>query len=179
MSKELVKWRLPESEAGRKIDAALARYRAGEIETRRGQSAASYAPSRAGGVVVDLPRICAVHDKPYAARYVTGADGRSHYSQSIQITESLWEGQYRGEQNIRFIPVEQLGDESCPWCGAHSVGWTGPVSCTKCGAKVCFGRTAKNYFRCRPSCNKEGSLRGGDTTDGGVTPSCRGGYGGV
>src|ERR1035438_4122371 len=95
MSKELVKWQLPESEAGRKIDAALARRsdigglrklgRSEERETRRGQGVVTYAPSWAVSTVVDLPRICAVHDKPYAARYVAGADGRFHYSQTIRV----------------------------------------------------------------------------------------------
>src|ERR1700679_3592275 len=52
----------------------------------------------AGGVV-DLPRVCAVHDKPYVARYVMGADGRFRHGQTIKVTRALWRVQYEGNQN--------------------------------------------------------------------------------
>ena len=187
MSGELVKWKPPVSKDSRKVDAALAKLRQvgalqevrrpQKLKTRRGQMLAPRAPI--SGEVVDLPRMCAVHDKPYVARYIMGADGRFHYAQSIKVTQDLWSEQYEGNENARSFPAEQLGDESCPWCGAHSVGWIGPVNCTKCGAKVCFGRTAKNYFRCRPSCNSAGKLVAFGGREQGVVPSCRKGSAGT
>jgi len=187
MNDKLAIWKPPVSKDSRKVDAALAKLRqAGaleevrrpeKLETRRGQMLAPRAPI--SGEVVDLPRMCAVHDKPYVARYVMSAGGRFHYAQTIKVTQDLWSEQYQGNENARSVPSTQLGDEGCPWCGAHSVGWIGPVICSKCGAKVCFGRTARNYFRCRPSCNKEGYLRPVDGRENGLVPVQRTGSGGA
>ncbi len=171
---QLVKWKPPVSEASRKVDEALARIRRCDVVQK------VVAPERTrAGDVVDLPRICAVHDKPYVARYIAGRDGRFHHAQTFRVTQDLWEGQYQGNENVRPFPSGDLGDEGCPWCGAHSMGWTGPVNCTRCGAKVCFGRTAKNYFRCRPSCNEEGYLKACNVRQSGVVPVQRTGSGGT
>jgi hypothetical protein len=107
------------------------------------------------GGVVDLPRVCAVHDKPYVARYVMGTDGRFRHAQTIKVTRALWRGQYEGNENRCRVPNADLDDECCAWCGAHGPG---PVFCPTCNAEICYGLTAERYFRCRKSCKNEGRL---------------------
>lgn len=172
MSKELVKWQLPESEAGRKIDNALVRLgndrapqkpgRPAEIETRRTQRALD-------GEVIDVLRTCAVHDKVYVARYVSDASGRFQYSQTIKVTEALFLGQYADSQ-VLFNSFD-AAEECCPWCGSSGFG---SVRCGKCGKEICFGKTTARYFRCRSSCGSQGTL--GPPVrrqEAGVTPSLR------
>jgi hypothetical protein len=112
--------------------------------------------------VIDLPRICAVHERPYSSRYVRKVSGIYIYSQPIKVTQFLWEGQYDGNEEIRKIPPDQLGQEICAWCGAHGHG---SVICYKCRKEVCYGRcegkTDGKIGRCGPSCGGWGPI----TTD--------------
>jgi hypothetical protein len=124
-----------------------------------------------GGGVVDLPRVCAVHDKPYVARYVMGADGRFRHAQTIKVTRALWRGQYEGNQNRCVVHSADIDDESCAWCGAHA---RGAVLCPECNAEVCRGRTVDNYFRCRASCQNEGMMVTGARTHEGLRPEIGG-----
>jgi len=137
--------------------------------------ALSPAPSPRGGEVVDLPRICAVHDRPYAARYVAGTDGRFRHAQTIGVTEALYLGQYADGLNpTRFLNSGDLGDETCPWCGASGFG---SVRCGTCNREICFGKTVGRYFRCRDSCGGQGTMVSEFRAHEGVTPgSTRGGY---
>ena len=107
------------------------------------------------GGVVDLPRVCALHDRPYVARYVMGADGRFRHGQTIKVTRALWRGEYEGNQNRYCVPHADIDDESCAWCGAHG---RGSFLCPVCRTEVCRGRTADRYFRCRESCGYEAPL---------------------
>lgn len=168
MSKALVKWRPREIDAGNKMDTALARLRRdGDVETRRSQSL-SPAPTPRGGEVVDLPRVCAVHDRPYAARYIAGTDGRFRYAQTIRVTEALYLGQYAdGINQTRLVNGGDLGDETCPWCGASGFG---SVRCGTCGKEICYGKTTGRYFRCRDSCGGQGTMVSEFRTHEGVTP---------
>ena len=169
----LVKWR-PVKDAEQRIDEAIERIVKSRISGRPPQRIVTvHVNGPAPGEIVDLPRVCSVHEKPYVARYVMAADGRFHHSQTIRVTESLWECQYQGNENTRAVPGDDLDFEACPWCGAHSVGWIGPVNCSECGAKVCFGRTVKDYFRCRPGCPGEGYLMVSSRMENGVIPSLR------
>jgi hypothetical protein len=164
------------------MDTALAKLRqagglqkpgqSGGIEKHGGgQGLVSYAG--AGGEVVDLPRICAVHDKPYAARYITGADGRFHYSQTIRVTEGLYLDQY-ADSETRLYNVD-TADECCPWCGGHGFG---SVHCGTCDREICYGKTNGRYFRCRDSCGGQGTMNIHDRPQAGITPSSRrGSYG--
>lgn len=180
MSNALVKWRGPAGEAGNRMDTALAKLRqAGgrseAIETGRGQGAVSYAPLRAGGQVVDLPRICAVHNKPSAARYISGEDGRFHYSQSIRVTEALYLEQYADSLNHTSLHSSELAEEFCPWCGGHGFG---SVRCGRCGKEICYGKTTGRYFRCRDFCGGQGTMVTQSRMNEGITPSSRrDGYG--
>jgi len=165
---ELVKWQ--PSEAGRKIDAALARIRNGAAEGR-------LIPSRreeTAPEVVDLQRVCAVHDKPYTARYVRGRDGRYRYAQSIRVTETLYRGQY-AENEPLSVGNGFLAEECCAWCGASGFA---AVHCTGCEADVCYGKTVARYFRCRKSCGREGNLVAGNFRQVGFRP-CAGSEGTV
>ncbi|MGP0076174.1 MAG: hypothetical protein ACLPWF_29995 [Bryobacteraceae bacterium] len=175
MSKALVKWHPRETEAGNKMDTALQKLHRSEGlgPPRQGQAALSPAPSPRGGEVVDVPRICALHNKPSAARYVAGSDGRFRYAQSIRVTESLYLGQYADNTNRQLVPASDIGDETCPWCGASGFG---SVRCGTCGKEICYGKTTGRYFRCRDSCGGQGVMVSEDRRHEGVTPnSPRGG----
>ena len=172
MGKELVKWQLPESEDGRKIDNALASLgneralqklgRPAEIETRRTQKALD-------GEVIDVLRTCAVHDKVYVARYVSDASGRFHYSQTIKVTEVLFLGQYADSQ-VLFNSFD-AAEECCPWCGSSGIG---SVLCGQCRKEICFGKTTARYFRCCSSCGGQGTFGPpAHRQEAGVTPSLR------
>jgi hypothetical protein len=165
MSGELVKWKPPVSNDSRKVDRALAKLRqsgalqdvrrADRLETRRGQVLNTNAPSPAKFEITDLPRICAVHDKPYAARYIAGPDGRFRYSQTFKVTEDLYLSQYADSINQTRMSGEDLAEESCPWCGGHGFG---AVRCGSCGNEICYGKTTGRYFRCRDSCGGQGQM---------------------
>jgi hypothetical protein len=123
------------------------------------------------GDVVDLPRVCAVHDKPYDARYIMGADGRFRHAQTIQLTRALWRGQYEGNENRCVVDTADIDDESCAWCGAHG---RGGVLCPSCNAEVCRGRMAEKYFRCRASCPGKGTAVRRSWTREGLRPEIGG-----
>lgn len=119
------------------------------------------------GLLVDLPRKCAVHGKPYAARYVRGKDGVFSLGSMIDVTGPLYVRQYAGNHNTVIVPGSNLEDETCPLCGASG---RGSVLCNACKSEVCYGRTAGNYFRCHPSCPGEGVLGPLPRVHYGVTP---------
>ena len=124
------------------------------------------------GQIVDLPRICAVHDKAYAARYVRQHDGRFRLGCMIGVTEALYLRQYAGNGNAASVPNDDIAEETCPMCGACGHG---SVLCGGCKAEVCFGRTAGRYFRCRPSCRGEGVMQRDRRNGHGVMPVSLGG----
>jgi hypothetical protein len=118
---------------------------------------------------LDLPRVCALHQRPYVSRYIS--DGREfHYAQSIRMTDSLLNGQYN-ELEVQSFDTAYLEHEHCPWCGAYSDSWTGPIACTGCCRLLCFGTTVRDYFRC--PCGKESRLIGGDRGESGFVPGYR------
>lgn len=131
---------------------------------------------RRGGEVVDLPRICALHDKPYAARYIAGDDGRFRYAQTIKVTDALYLEQYADRVGeVRLLQGSELAEEFCPWCGGHG---RGSVCCGTCGKEICYGKSVGRYFRCRDSCGGQGTMVPQARMHAGVTPGTppRGGY---
>jgi hypothetical protein len=114
------------------------------------------------GEVVDLLRVCAVHDRPYIARYIKAPDGRYHYSQTIQVTNRSHREQYKATSTgILVASTDLVGEESCAWCRARGdeVGGSKSVLCHGCHVEICFGRTtADGYFHCRPNCGSHGQL---------------------
>lgn len=175
---ELVKYHGPErslTPARRAMDEALEKLRGrGEVvkrqaETRSVTAAAHPDPVFMVGEVVDLPRMCAVHDRPWVARYIAGKDGRFRHAQTIKVTEAMYESQYaESEYQQLAVCSSDLAEECCPWCGGHGVG---SVRCAECGEEVCYGRTAGRYFRCRSSCGGEGDMVPEKRMQGGLTPS--------
>lgn len=160
MSKELVKWKPPANGAGRKVDEALARIRRSEIVIQKAEPSEIRRAEVFGygkpGEVLDLPRVCALHDKPYSARYIRGRNGHFHYAQTVRVTEALYLSQYAECGNTRQeLPGDDLCDETCPWCGASGFG---AVRCGRCKTDICYGRTVSGYFRCRSSCGHEGKI---------------------
>lgn len=119
------------------------------------------------GLVVDLPRMCALDGKPYAARYIFGNDGRFRLGSMIAVTEALYLRHYAGNQNAVTVPGADIGEEACPLCGASG---RGAVLCNLCGSEVCYGRTSGVYFRCLPSCGAEGVMQKKARIHTGVTP---------
>jgi hypothetical protein len=179
MAGEMVKWMggkllKPSSSALQRcraaIDAAESVLRPQEPAMMRARPAAQAvtAPARPyPGLLVDLPRKCGVHGKPYAARYVFGKDGRFSLGSMIDVTGPLYLRQYAGNQNAVAVPGADLEDETCPLCGASGFG---SVLCKVCKSEVCYGRTAGRYFRCHPSCGGEGVLGPVPRVHSGVTP---------
>ena len=173
---ELVKYRGPggtPSPARRAMDKALEKLRGrGQVEQRQAETG-HIMPARpvrvSIGEVIDLPRICAVHDRPYVARYIAGKDGRFHYAQTIRVTEALYQGQYaEGVHQTLTSGAVDSTDETCPWCGGHGFA---SILCKKCGEEICYGRTVGRYFRCRSSCGSEGKMIYENRAHGGITPS--------
>jgi hypothetical protein len=119
------------------------------------------------GQIVDLPRVCAVHDRPYAARYIRGDDGRFHLGSMIAITEAIYMRQYAGNGNAGAVSSDAIGEETCPLCGAFGHG---SVLCSDCKKEVCYGRTSGRYFRCRESCRGKGVMKPEKRVQHGVTP---------
>lgn len=170
MSHEIVKWR--PSNTGRKIDEAIAEIRRCEIRKAEPAEIRQRQPEKFGngtpGEVLDLPRVCAIHDKPWSARYIRGRNGHFHYAQTVRVTEALYLSQYAECGNARQdLPVNDLGDETCPWCGASGFG---AVRCGGCKRDVCYGRTVSGYFRCRPSCGHEGKIVRSNYRVAGISP---------
>ena len=150
------------SEARRKMDEALATLR-GEtslvIEAEREWRHQIISPrsSQTGaGAVLDMPRVCAVHDRLYVSRYVQAADGFFHYGQGIRITTKSSDQYSSDRQDQGSLQPSDLEDETCPWCGSAGFG---AILCIYCNAEVCRGRTISNtMFHCRESCGHSGRL---------------------
>ena len=80
MNNKLVKWDgrnqqlLPFSEARAIMDRALGRSRESNA-LKAAAPRASIAHQKAGELI-DLPRMCSVHDRPYVSRYIRNQSGR-------------------------------------------------------------------------------------------------------
>jgi hypothetical protein len=166
MAGELVKWlgnrlvRPSPSSAVQRCrearEAALSVLRP-EPLTRPPASVRPAAPLRLyPGLPVDLPRMCALDGKPYAARYIFGNDGRFRLGSMIAPTEAIYLRRYAGNQNAVIVPTADLGEEICPLCGAFRAGHSA-VLCGACKNEVCYGRTSGGYFRC--FCGGEGVIK--------------------
>jgi hypothetical protein len=169
---ELVKWK-PDDGAAKRIDRAMQLIRArpslGGHDVELVQEARHLPVARDASLVkgvVDLLRVCAVHDRPWAARYVAGDGGIFHYADSVAITETLFRRQYAGGKRV-IVPSSCIGEETCAWCG---VSRTGAVYCPACKSLVCYGRTVVKEFRCRPSCGNAGRLEPTHITYEGIVP---------
>lgn len=172
MSGEIVRWKPPVSDLTRRIDAAL---------EQRGREAIARPPQRAeqdpsyifahqvvsADDVLDVMRICAVHDRPYASRYIRGQDYRFHYHGPIEITKSLYRLQYEDSPDRRMLPNRDIDHEQCAYCGATGLG---AVLCGRCKALVCYGKAVRKIFRCRPSCGEEGPIVLGRFDNPGISP---------
>jgi hypothetical protein len=181
MAGELVKWsggklaKPSPDERTRQAKEALRALLRPQGETR-GAGTEEHCPAAVArlhpGLVVDLPRICALHGCPreqqglYAARYVFDR-GRFRLGSMIAVTEALYMRQYAGNENRVAVPGNELGQETCPLCGASGYG---SVRCGSCGLEVCYGRTSGRYFRCWPGCKGEGVMQARAVVQHGVTP---------
>jgi hypothetical protein len=135
------------------------------------------APYTSEGSIVDLPRVCAVLDRPYAARYIM-VNGIFRLQDTLEVPESVYRNLYLNNDNVEAVPLRDLGCETCSVCGARqNPNWCGPVKCNRCHAFTCYGRTVDDYHRCRPSCGAEGQLtRGEGKSHNGLAPRTGGGF---
>jgi hypothetical protein len=155
MSNDLVRWKSPANR--RKIEAAVALAR---------QRGAGPAPAPAAGQVVDVERVCAVHDKPFIASYVRGADGPLRFTKSFKVKAEAGGNGSASGTSLQSIPPREFSHEGpgeiCAWCGAGPGFLSGrrfsAVACSQCGGAVCVGRTEDRFFRCRASCGGAGWL---------------------
>jgi hypothetical protein len=166
----------PVSENRRLMNEALARLRQDDVlALQHVRPVGTFIASPASGEVIDLPRVCAVHEQPYVARYVRDANGHFRFAQTIRITELLWEQYEAGANCLSRLPPGALHDEPCPWCGARGYG---AILCQSCNAEVCYGRTdARKNFHCRASCGADGQLMNARRELMGLKPSMPGQFG--
>ncbi len=101
------------------------------------------------GLLVDLPRKCAVHGGPYAARYVFGDDGRFQLGSMIAATETLYLRPYTGNPNTVPVPGADLGEETCPLCGSFRVGRSAML-CHVCKSEVLLRAHGGGLFPVSP-----------------------------
>jgi hypothetical protein len=125
----------------------------------------------APGAVIWLPRVCSVEGEGWVYSYIGEADGRFSPGEGIRMPKTRWQ-LFKRNALLNVVDVGDRSHEECPWCGASCRGWAGPVLCSKCHARVCFGRTtADDYFRCHPNCGSEGQLTRTLAKEFGFTPS--------
>jgi|SRR5579872_4145004 len=156
MSKELEKRNQSISEAGRKMDAALAKL-----------GLAAKKPHEPGlpsvSEIAEIPRVCAGFDKTYVAIYQRASNGLFRYQRSLRITDEQASGRGGTQITLDAVDIDPNGPpECCAWCGAAPQEAYGrqvtTVKCGGCQAFVCLGKTRDGFFQCRPSCGCAGAL---------------------
>jgi hypothetical protein len=113
-----------------------------------------------GPEIVDVLRVCAVHDKPYFAVYLRSPIGRFKLIKTSKVRSQSSGGP--GEAgagravSIKAEDIEEGPGETCAWCGAgpkfSSSGQRFSTVACFCGEAVCTGRMRGNVFKCRDSC---------------------------
>jgi len=99
--------------------------------------------------IVDLPRRCATHEgRAYAARYIREGSRWTH-SSTFQVSEHLAQQQYGDESGV-IIPISDLGEEHCPWCGMTGKG---AGYCPRCGMYFCYGLSTNETAVCACGCS--------------------------
>jgi hypothetical protein len=102
---------------------------------------------------VELPRMCASRRMPYIVRYILA--GRWEYSCSVRLDPQTRHELYGGRVHERIqLSTDDLGYETCAWCGATGKGG---IWCNRCGAVACHGtkyrRGNETWARC--ACGRE------------------------
>jgi len=147
-----------------KIDAALERVRQ---KGNHSESTIRWPEPSPAGEIVEIERVCAVHDKKYLALYVRNANGHGLYTflKSIPISASSSGGNVGAAKRVVTLEWTMMDPgswEKCAWCGTASQfmfgRWVNAVQCGACRAYVCLGQTVGTYFRCRESCGAAGEV---------------------
>ncbi len=133
MSKQQLKKWMPGS-AARKIDEAMALLRqgtsasprlptkAGPVNATATARAASAAPAPAPEII-DVLRVCAVHDQEYFASYVRGANGLLRFTKSFRIRAQGNGGGQTATKATKLDPSQfdpNGPDEICAWCATKA-----------------------------------------------------------
>jgi hypothetical protein len=116
--------------------------------------------------IVDVPRECATYKRAYAARYI-GEPKRWRHSNTFPVTEHLALQQYGGDTGT-IIPMSDLGEEQCPWCGMTGKG---AGYCPRCGTYFCYGLSTNEIAIC--ACGFSGSWSVTNEGHRGIVPGLR------
>ncbi len=112
--------------------------------------------------IADLPRLCALLRRPYAARYIA-IEHRWQHSQCFPVTQTIYRQLYANNRNQIVLSTGELDEEVCPICGA---GGYGSILCTRCGSEVCYGKSTFDSFGC--ACGNRGALKTSSRNQGGM-----------
>jgi hypothetical protein len=154
------------ADAQRMMERAKATLRqsTGAVEVKRPAAREIVAGEIIAGQIVDVPRICAVHDKAYLASYVRGVNGLFQFSKTIKPNSlPVGAGNSGAGPEPETVKIDPDGpEEICAWCGAGPGVVSGKryetILCNHCEAYICTGRTKDNFFRCRKSCGASGQI---------------------
>jgi hypothetical protein len=132
--KDLVKYEHPATKLMREVDEFLASTPPKPEFVN--QLHMSYRPP-----VLASPRVCCVVNKPAAAYYLNGMDGRYHYARSGQVTGAVRRALFSFTVVAYQLRNDEVGEETCPWCG---VSGNVPIFCTNCRTFTCWGTVVEN-----------------------------------
>lgn len=145
------------SGASAKLDLALAR--------------SAHVARIAAAETVDVPRVCAVHDKPYIATFQRGPNGWRLLKTTR--TKSAVRAGNTAPVTIYLSKIDPASPlEVCAWCGTPGSTFQGKrlsaINC-ECGDFICLGRKQGSFFQCRDSCNASGEIGGNWISSQGTT----------
>ncbi|WP_263351372.1 hypothetical protein [Acidicapsa acidisoli] len=104
---------------------------------------------------ITAPRVCAVHNRRYAAIYLALPNGRYRFKECVPAGKAGV-----GEAKMQTVELSQIDNEwvnpeKCLWCGNAVI-----ARCGKCTEFVCCGRVTGNVFKCCDACGCEGAFSG-------------------
>jgi hypothetical protein len=103
--------------------------------------------------LIALPRICVIFNKPYLAYYRVGA-GTCQHTQCGQVTRAAYTQTFN--ERKKGVYAEQIGDETCCWCG---VSGRGALYCLQCHQYICWG-TSVNGRTALCVCGNDAAIGG-------------------
>jgi hypothetical protein len=136
------------------------------ISSGRAASLAGPGHPATSAEVYDCPRVCAMFDKPYIARYQRRADSRFQLVGTLKSEPTG--GAAKGNPasvSLRFDRIDVTSSqERCAWCGSKGI-----VHCGGCGRFLCRAHVSKRdegvYLRCK--CGHAGPINSTVETFGG------------
>ena len=104
---------------------------------------------------VAMPRVCATHNRHYAAIYMALPNGRYRFKECVPVvTTGVGQGPMQSVE-LSQIEGQSLNTEKCLWCGNGAV-----ARCGQCNQFVCCGRVMGQVFKCCDACGCEAVMSG-------------------